>query len=123
MFTDELKARHIKGRLFASTAEKRGTVWLIFDLQAPTLGSALYHGQPMKAQMFEGETHVPANRLAGATGLKSGDVLTFEKIRAAHDALMALYAKIAPGKAPVIRSRAQVAGDGQITLTWLIAEP
>ena len=122
MFTEELKARHIKGRLLISQAEKHGTIWLIFDLQRPAAGSALYSGEPLKAQIFEGATHIPAPELAAATGLKPGDNLSFESIRAAHDALIALYAKSAQGKAPIIRSRVQVSGDGHITLTWLIAE-
>jgi hypothetical protein len=121
-FTEELKARHIKGRLLISQAEKQGTVWLIFDLQRPTAGSALYAGEPLKAQTFEGATHISASQLAAATGLKPGDKLTFETIRAAHDALVAVYAKSSPGKTPLIKSRAQVSGDGHVTLTWIIAE-
>jgi outer membrane protein assembly factor BamA len=122
MFTAELKERHIRGRLLTTFAEKKGTVWLIFDLQPLPTGTALYSGQPMKAQAFEGATRISARDLSAATGLKPGDTLSYEKIRAAHDAILALYARSAPGKAPTIRSRAQVSGTGEITLTWLIGE-
>jgi outer membrane protein assembly factor BamA len=123
MLVAELRARHVRGRLLTTLAEKHGTIWLIFDLQGRGTGAALYYGEPLKSQTFEGATHIPASDLAAATGLKPGDTLTFEKVRAAHDALAALYARSAPGATPSIRSRAKVSADGQITLTWLIGEP
>ena len=33
MLTSELRARHIRGQLFTTIAEKHGSIWLIFDLQ------------------------------------------------------------------------------------------
>ncbi len=122
MFTQELRDRHIKGRLFASLAEKHGTVWLIFDLQRPVAGSALYAGAPMQSQMFEGATQIPASELAAATGLKPGDTLSFDTIKAAHDAILAAYAKSGHGNPPFIKSRARVTGDGKVSLTWMITE-
>jgi hypothetical protein len=121
-FTAELKARHVKGRLLGSFAEKHGTIWVIFDLQSSAPGATLYAGKPLRSQSFEGATRLPAGALAAATGLKPGDVLSVEKIRAAHDAILALYAHSAPGKAPTLRTRAQASGDGQVTLTWLLTE-
>jgi hypothetical protein len=122
MFEAQLRERHIKGRLLTSLAEKHGTIWLIFDLQRPALGSALYAGEPLNAQTFEGATRIPASELAAATGLKPGDTLTFSTIKAAHDAIVALYARSAPGKPPLVRSRAKIAGDGRVSLVWLISE-
>lgn len=122
MFEAQLHERHIKGRLITSTAEKHGTIWLIFDLQRPALGSALYAGEPLNSQTFEGATRIPVSELAAATGLKPGDTLTFTTIKAAHDALLALYARSVPGKPPLIRSRARISGSGQVTLIWVISE-
>ena len=95
---------------------------MIFDLQRPR-GAAIFGGEPLTSQSFEGATRIPAGDQAAATGLKPGEALTFEKVKAAHDALLALYARTAPGKAPTIRSRAQVSVDGRVSLTWLISEP
>jgi hypothetical protein len=121
MLESELRARHVKGQLLTSLAEKHGRVWLIFDLQRP-MGAALYAGEPLTSQSFEGATRLPASDLAAATGLKPGDMLTFEKIRAAHSALLALYARSAPGKAPTIRSKAKISSDGRVSLIWMINE-
>ena len=122
MFEAELRERHVKGRLLTSTAEKHGVIWLIFDLQRPAAGSALYAGEPLKSQTFEGATRISAGELAAATGLKPGDTLTFTTIKAAHDAILAVYAKSAPGKPPMVRSRAKITGDGKVSLVWLITE-
>ena len=122
MFEAQLRDRHIKGRLITSTAEKHGTIWLIFDLQRPGVGSALYAGEPLKSQTFEGATRIPPSELAAATGLKPGDTLTFTTIKAARDAILALYARAAPGKPPLVRSRAKITAEGHVSLIWLISE-
>ena len=121
----ELEARHIKGRLFTSLAEKRGRVWVIFDLLDPDRPTA-HLGKPaghLKSQNFEGASRISAGDLAAATGLKQGDQLWPEKINAARQAIVALYAKSMPGKAISLKARMQTAADGEVTLTWIIAEP
>lgn len=121
----ELRARHIDGRLFTSLAEKHGRVWVIFDLQKPDPRSASaekWAGR-LKSQSFQGASRISAAALAAATGLKPGDPLSPEKINAARQAVVALYARSMPGKAPSLKGRAQTAADGQVTLTWIIGEP
>jgi outer membrane protein assembly factor BamA len=120
----ELRERHITGQLFTTIAEKHGRVWLIFDLQHHDSGAHFAAaGHPLKSEMFEGATRLSATDLAAATGLKPGDTLSFEGIRLARQGLLDLYAKAAPGNPPSIRSKMQMAADGQVVLTWLIGEP
>ena len=121
----ELEARHIHGRLFTSTAEKHGHVWIIMDVQDPDHPNA-HLGKPaghLKSQNFEGASRISAGDLAAATGLKQGDQLWPEKIRAAREAIVAAYAKSVPGKAITLKARMQTQADGDVTLTWIIGEP
>lgn len=121
----ELKARHVPGRLFTSLAERHGHVWVIMDVLDPNHPGA-HLGKPaghLKSQNFEGASRISAGDLAAATGLKQGEQLWPEKIRAARDAIMAAYAKSAPGKAITLKARVQTQADGDITLTWIIGEP
>lgn len=121
----ELRARHIEGRLFASLAERHGRVWIIFDLQKPDRRSAnaeKWAGR-LKSQSFQGASRISADALAAATGLKPGDPLSPEKINAARQAIVALYARSMPGKALSLKGKAQTAADGEVTLTWIIGEP
>jgi len=122
MFEAELRERGIRGRLITSTAEKRGTIWLIFDLQRPPPGTALNSGKPLKSQTFEGVKQAPASELDAATGLKPGDMLSFDTIRAARAAILAFYAKSVPGKPPSVRSKVKMTADGLVSLTWVISE-
>jgi hypothetical protein len=121
----ELEARHIPGRLYTSLAEKHGHVWVIMDVLDPAHPNA-HLGKPagrLKSQNFEGASQIPAGDLAAATGLKQGDRLWPEKIKAARDAIVAAYAKSVPGKAISLKARLQTASDGEVTLTWIIGEP
>ncbi len=121
----ELAARHVHGRLFTSLAEKHGHVWVIMDVLDP--GHPNTHlGKPaghLKSQSFEGASHISAGDLAAATGLKQGDQLWPEKIRAAEKAIVAAYAKSAPGKAITLKARMQTKANGEVTLTWIVGEP
>lgn len=122
ILTKELQARHIKGRLFASLAEKHGRVWVIFDLQDPDSPGGWRSGRRLKSQTFEGGSGVPEPDLTAATGLKPGDALSPGKIKAAHQAILDLYAKSMPGHALSIRAKVQTAADGEATLTWIIGD-
>lgn len=119
----ELEARRIKGQLFTSLAEKKGRVWIIFDLQDPDhptghLGKTKF----LKTQTFEGASAVSAGDLAAATGLKPGDPLWPEKLRAAEQAIVALYAKARPGPAPMVKAKMSTGPDSRTDLTWVIQE-
>ncbi|MEO8926746.1 MAG: POTRA domain-containing protein [Caulobacteraceae bacterium] len=124
ILTKELQARHIEGRLFTSIAEKHGRIWIIFDLQNPGGQMARFWkaGHHLKAENFEGASRVSTSDLAAATGLKEGDLLSREKIDAARQAILALYAKSMPGKVVSVRGRMQSNGQGELTLTWMITE-
>jgi outer membrane protein assembly factor BamA len=124
MLATELRARNIKGRLFTTIAEKNGRIWLIFDLQVPRPGLERLAAseEHLKSQVFAGATQIPAADLAAATGLKPGDMLSFEKINTARQGLLALYAKSIPGRTPSIRGKMQTTADGRVVLTWMIGE-
>jgi lipid-binding SYLF domain-containing protein len=120
-----LRERHINGYLFTSTAEKDGRVWVIFDLQDPDHPMA-HLGRPadhLVAQSFEGASRVSAADLAAATGLKPGDPVSPERINAARQAIVDLYAKVTPGPAPTLKGRMRTTPKGEVTLTWIIGEP
>jgi outer membrane protein assembly factor BamA len=120
----ELQARRLPGRLFTSRAERHGRIWVIFDLLDPDAPRRRFWaaGQHLAAQNFEGASGISASDLAAATGLKEGDPLSPEKINAARQAIVALYAKATPGKMVSVRGRMQTHGKGELTLTWIIAE-
>jgi hypothetical protein len=84
----ELQARHIKGQLFTTLAEKHGRIWIIFDV-LDSNGPAAKTGKPLlllASQSFEGASRISTSALAAATGLKHGDLLSAEKINAARQA-------------------------------------
>jgi outer membrane protein assembly factor BamA len=116
----ELEARHIKGQLFTTLAEKNGRVWIIFDLLNPDAG--LRFGQ-LDTQNFEGASHVSASVLAAATGLKKGEQLSRQNLAVAAQAISAAYAKAMPGKKILLKIRRKNTPDGKTTLTWIIGEP
>jgi hypothetical protein len=125
ILAEELRARHLEGRLFASTAEKHGRVWIIFDLIKPPklmgdFGNSPHH---LESQSFEGESHLSASALAAATGLRPGDPLSPEKMLEARQAIAVAYAKAMPGKLSSLKARMRIAPDGGVTLTWIIGEP
>ena len=119
----ELKTRGIKGRLFTSLAERHGRVWVIFDLMDPGAPMRRFWavGQHLKSQSFEGASTPSAGDLADATGLKEGDLLSPEKIDAARQAIIALYAKVTPGKAVSVRGKIQSNAKGELRLIWIVA--
>jgi outer membrane protein assembly factor BamA len=121
----ELAARHIEGRLFTTTAEKHGRVWVIFDLQKPREPPAPWEASNhhLGAQAFEGATAISTSALAAATGLKPGDALSQDRINAARQAIVNAYAMALPGRTPSIKGRMQIKGDGGVVLTWIIGEP
>jgi outer membrane protein assembly factor BamA len=122
---NELRARGIEGNLFATLAEKHGRVWVIFDLQDPNRPAA-HPGKPgrhLEVQEFEGASRISASALAAATGLKTGDLLSPEKVNAAREAILALYGKRMPGQMPSLKGKLQIRPDGKARLTWIIGEP
>src|ERR1700677_1175149 len=70
MLGDALKARHIEGQLFATTAEKNGRVWVLFDFQYPQ--KAENERRWLGSQIFDGNVKISSAALAAATGLKLG---------------------------------------------------
>jgi outer membrane protein assembly factor BamA len=125
ILANELRTRGIKGNLFATLAEKHGRVWVIFDLQDPNrpAGHLGKPGRRLEAQEFEGASRISASALAAATGLKTGDLLSPEKVNAARQAILALYGKFMPGQVPSLKGKMQVRPDGRARLTWIIGEP
>ncbi len=125
MLEKELEDRHIVGHLFATTAERDGRVWIIFDLQKPRGSEARFAAsqQHLKAQVFQGASRVSPRDLAAATGLKVGDTLSVDKINAARGAILALYARLNPAVTPTLKGRMQSTATGEVVLTWIIGEP
>lgn len=120
----ELEARHIKGRLFASIAENNGRVWVIFDLLHPESRMMTFSpNRHLEAQNFEGASHISADALIAATGLKKGELLSPEKVNAARRAILAEYARFMPGRVASLKVRMRIRPDGEVTLTWIISEP
>jgi outer membrane protein assembly factor BamA len=119
----EAKAHHLEGHLFTTFAEKKGHLWVIFDLLNPRPRDVFSKPHHFEAQRFEGATRIPASTLSAATGLRSGDLLSPEKINGARRAILAAYAKSVPGKTINVVCRMQTKPDGKATLTWVIREP
>jgi hypothetical protein len=118
----ELRARHVQGRLFASTAVKRGRVWIIFDLvQEPR--------RVLESQTFVGASHLSPQVLAKATGLTPGASLSITKLNAARRSILAVYGKVMPGKPITLKLRMQTRlslkpqSVPETRLTWIIGEP
>ncbi len=118
----ELQAQHVQGHLFTTMAEKKGRVWIVFDL-IDNRGAVFGNLRELEVQRFEGVTRVSPDALSKASGLKLGDVLTPEKLNAARSGITAEYAKAAPGKAVKIVGKMQGKSDGKVVLTWTISEP
>ncbi|HEY2447160.1 MAG TPA: hypothetical protein VGI20_15610 [Rhizomicrobium sp.] len=118
----ELKARHVQGRLFASTAVKRDRMWIIFDLvQEPV--------RILVSQSFVGASHVSPEILARATGLRPGTTLSVGKLNAARRSILAAYGKALHGKPINLKLRMQTRHSvkpgtvPETWLTWTIVEP
>ncbi|HEY3638111.1 MAG TPA: POTRA domain-containing protein [Rhizomicrobium sp.] len=125
ILSKELDARHIAGHLFTGIAEKNGHIWVIFQVQHPGLLAANQDSlhRHIEAQSFEGATHIAPGALASATGLKRGDPLSPDKLRAARQAILAAYAKAMPGKTVTLKIKMQTRPGGAVTMIWLIGEP
>jgi hypothetical protein len=118
----EIEERHIQGQIIATTAEKHGRVWIIFDLlNLPT--SSANRVRHLELQSFEGDFRISASTLAAATGLKTGDQLSPQNLNAARRAILAAYAATMPGKAISLKARMQTRLDGRTTITWIVTEP
>jgi outer membrane protein assembly factor BamA len=120
----ELKAQHIEGRLFATLAEKKGRVWIIFDvLNRPK--SQFFRKAPrhLETQRFEGASLLSAKQLSDASGLRPGEPLSEGKLSDAERKIAAAYAKIIPGKKIRIAAKLQGKPDGAVVLSWTIHEP
>jgi outer membrane protein assembly factor BamA len=118
----EIEARHLKGQVYATIAEKKGRVWIIFDLldlSGPPAGMPVRH---LELQHFEGTSRIAASALAAASGLKKGDQLSAENINVARRAILAMYAKAMRGKPISLKARLQIKADGRTTITWIVKE-
>ena len=76
----------------------------------------------LHAQIFDGNTSIPSEKLAAATGLNPGDVLTNDSVVAAENAIAAAYKA---AKLPVnmgISGGPQKTASGQYDLLWHIKE-
>jgi hypothetical protein len=117
----ELHARHIRGQLFTGLIEGGGHIWVIFHLaNLDPPGAKLWTSRRLGSQQFENVSGIPAGDLVGATGLKAGDALSPEKIIAARKGLMALFAKLRPGKVIRIQARIQTKPSNEAALSWII---
>jgi len=117
----ELRSRKIEGRLFASTAEKNGHVWILFDLvQEPV--------RVLESQTFVGAVHVSPKDLAKVSGLSPGAHISIERLNAARKAILAAYGKAMQGKHANVKLRIQTSIPSglrsvrNIRLTWIIDE-
>jgi outer membrane protein assembly factor BamA len=120
----EVKAHHLEGHLFTTFAEKKGRLWVIFDLLNPRKRDFFSKiARHVEAQHFEGALRISASALSTATGLRPGDLLTPDKINAARRRILAAYAKSVPGKTVSIVCKMQTKPDGRATLIWVIHEP
>lgn len=119
----EAKAHHLEGHLFTTFAEKKDHLWVIFDLLNPRSPDVFSKPRHFETQRFEGATRISASILSAATGLRSGDLLSSEKINGARRAILAAYAKSAPGKTIDVVCKIKTKPDGKATLTWVIREP
>ena len=122
---EKLKARHIQGELFATIAEKKGRVWVLFDFQYPQAGPTASNRERRRlgSQAFEGNARLSVGALEAATGLKQGEDLPVERINAAREAILAAYKKAVPGEDVRVGGQIRVTPDGEVALTWRIAEP
>jgi len=116
----ELEARHIGGHLFTTLAKTKGHAWIIFDLVSNDADKPMGH---LESQNFEDASRVPAGVLAAATGLKTGDQLSREKLLAARRAIVALYVKSMPGRKISLKAKLRRGPGDKTILTWIIGEP
>ena len=119
----ELEARHIPGRLFTTLAEKKGHVWIIFDVLKDPTWEFYRAARHLEAQHFDGNSRLSGNALAAATGLQRGEILSPEKASAAQRGIVGAYAKVFPGKKVGIACKMQGKPNGGVALTWTIREP
>jgi len=118
--SNELKARHIKGQLFTTIAEKQGHVWVLFDFQQLDLSPSTPR---FEAEAFTGNARISSSALAAATGLKPGDPLPVEKVNAARAAILQAYQTAMPGAKVGLRLKLRRRVDGMSRLEWVIVEP
>lgn len=123
LLAKELHARHITGRLFTGTAESNGHLTVYFEVvKLGPPGTELWASHRLVSQKFEGAAGVSASALASASGLKTGDVLSPEKIAAARRAILLLVEKLKPDKALTVKVRIQTKPHGEAALTWIFGE-
>jgi outer membrane protein assembly factor BamA len=116
-----LKARHIKGQLFATMAEKNGRVWVLFDFQYPQ--TPIHQHRWLGSQIFDGNVKISSAALAAATGLKAGDDLPVERLNAARQAIIQAYKKAVPNADVHVGGKMRINPEGKVELTWHVTEP
>lgn len=122
--TKELEAAHVVGGVKTSLRNKNnGHIDLIFDVddqgvQAPKVVTV---APKLGQQIFVGNTTIPADDLAAATGLKPGDELSDAKIQAAEADILAEYKKHSKTVGAQISGSVKQNGD-KADVTWTIVE-
>jgi len=121
----ELRALHLRGRLFTGFEEGGGHLWVHFDFAplAPPQGANRWMYRHLDSQHFEAPPGIAASAMAAATHLKPGDTVTTDNVDVARKALLALYAKSRPGKdAPILQLRVERRPDNKVMLTWILRD-
>ena len=119
-----LEDAHVGGQVQPSmqaVGQKVNITFAIDDkgVQAPIVTKV---APKLDAEIFDGNTSIPSDKLAEASGLKPGDDLSNEKIAAAQAAIVAVYkaAKLPIGVS--INGENKVVGDGKVDVYWHIIE-
>lgn len=119
----ELHAQHITGRLFTGMAEGNGHLVVFFQLvDTNPAGAKFWTSHHLVSQEFEGLTGVPAGILARISGLKTGDLLSPEKVEAARRALLAEAKKLDGHNRLTLKVRIQSKPPDKAALTWIFGE-
>ena len=114
-----LKAHHLEGKLFATLAARPdGRAWVLWDFQ-PAPPPVVRH---FIGQTFTGNTKLSDAALAAAIGLKPGDELPIERLKAAQQAIIDAYAKAVPGTTLQFKVKVRSTATGQVMVNWTIIE-
>jgi outer membrane protein assembly factor BamA len=92
--------------------EDQGVVAPIITKVAPKLD----------AEIFDGNTSIPSDKLAAASGLTVGEDLTNEKIAAAQAAIVAAYKTAKLPISVTITGENKVVGNGKVDVLWHVVE-
>jgi outer membrane protein assembly factor BamA len=119
---EQLKAHHLEGQLAATTAEKNGRVWILFDY-LPKQPTAADQPGRIASQIFDGNSKISSATLNTATGLKPGDDVTDSRLEAAQHAIVQAYAQAMPGRKVRVICKLRTSPNHGVSLNWSITEP